>query len=114
MLYHFLQEIGIKDVEIRINSRGVAEDRIESGKALKEYFSAHINDMCDDCKVRLEKNIWRILDCKQQNCRDIIKDAPNYRLFFSEDSRNYFKTVCETLDALKVPSTLLISTAKEF
>ncbi len=103
MLYHFLQEIGIKDVDIRINSRGVAEDRIESGKALKEYFAAHINDMCDDCKVRLEKNIWRILDCKQQACRDIIKDAPDYRLFFSEESRNYFKTVCETLDALKVP-----------
>lgn len=103
MLYHFLQEIGIKDVDIRINSRGIAEDRIESGKALKEYFSAHIDDMCEDCKVRLEKNIWRILDCKQQACRDIIKDAPDYRLFFSEDSRNYFKTVCETLDALQVP-----------
>ena len=103
MLYHFLQEIGITDVEIRINSRGVAEDRVESGKALKEYFAAHIDDMCEDCKVRLEKNIWRILDCKQQNCRDIIKDAPDYRLYFSEDSRNYFKTVCETLDALKVP-----------
>ncbi len=103
MLYHFLQEIGIRDVEIRINSRGVAEDRVESGKALKDYFSKHIDCMCDDCKVRLEKNIWRILDCKQQNCRDIIKDAPDYRLYFSEESRNYFKTVCETLDALEVP-----------
>lgn len=103
MLYHFLKEIGINDAEVRINSRGVAEDRVESGKALKEYFSAHINDMCDDCKVRLEKNIWRILDCKQECCRNIIKDAPDYRLFFSEESRNYFKTVCETLDALEVP-----------
>ena len=103
MLYHFLKEIGIEDAEVRINSRGIAEDRIESGKALREYFAKHIDNMCDDCKVRLEKNIWRILDCKQQCCRDIIKDAPDYRLFFSEDSRNYFKTVCETLDALKVP-----------
>ena len=103
MLYHFLKEIGIGDAEVRINSRGIAEDRIESGNALREYFSKHIDQMCDDCKVRLEKNIWRILDCKQQCCRDIIKDAPDYRLFFSEDSRNYFKTVCETLDALKVP-----------
>ena len=77
-------------------------DRVESGNALRKYFSEHIDNMCEDCKNRLEKNIWRILDCKQENCRKIIANAPDYLQFFSDESRKYFETVCKTLDALQV------------
>ena len=59
--------------------------------------------MCDDCKTRLERNIWRILDCKQESCGKIIAGAPDYVNSFSEESRTYFKEVCRALDALKVP-----------
>lgn len=106
MLAHFLEEIGLSGVEIKINTRGIMADRVESGNALKEYFSKHIDTMCDDCKNRLEKNIWRILDCKQEACRKIVGEAPDYLEFFSEESRNYFATVCNTLDALNVKYTV--------
>ena len=59
--------------------------------------------MCPDCRTRFERNIWRILDCKQPECGKIVADAPDYVASFSEDSRNYFAEVCAALDALNVP-----------
>jgi len=103
MLYHFFEEVGITGAEIHINTRGVAADRVGAGALLREYFAKHIDAMCPDCKVRLEKNIWRILDCKQECCRSIIAGAPDYLAAFTPESRAYFDTVRRMLDKLKVP-----------
>ena len=62
--------------------------------------------MCDDCKARLERNVWRILDCKQEACRRIVADAPDYVASFSDSSRAYFAEVCAALDALGVEYTV--------
>ncbi len=102
MLMDLLDNVGIKDAELIVNTRGVAADRVEAAKQLKTYFSAHIDDMCEDCKARLNGNIWRILDCKQEHCRQIIADAPNYLDYFTPESKAYFDCVCRTLDALGI------------
>lgn len=102
MLIHFLEEIGIKGVHLSLNTRGVAADRPAAEKALRDYFTPHIDTMCQDCKERLERNIWRILDCKQENCRKIIENAPDAAAFFSEESKEYFRRVCTALDAMNV------------
>jgi len=103
MLRAFLERIGLGDAELVINTRGRREDRPEAEKVLREYFSAHIDEMCDDCRTRLERNIWRILDCKQERCGAVIAGAPEYLQYFSAESRDYFAEVCSALDALKVP-----------
>ena len=102
MLRAFLKRIGLDDAELVINTRGVREDRPAAEKVLREYFSQHIGEMCEDCRTRLERNIWRILDCKQENCGKIIAGAPEYLEYFSSESREYFRNVCEALDALGV------------
>lgn len=102
MLRAFLKRIGLSDAELVINTRGVREDRPAAEKVLREYFSKHIDSMCDDCRVRLERNIWRILDCKQEACGKIIAEAPEYLRYFSEASRAYFADVRRALDALGV------------
>lgn len=102
MLMDYLARIKITGAELRINTRGIQSDRGPAGEALLRYFSQHIDSMCEDCRQRLHNNIWRILDCKQENCRRIIAGAPSYLEFFSADSRRYFDTVCRTLDALHV------------
>ena len=103
MLAAFLKEIGLGDFVLDINTRGALDDREPAEKLLREYFSKHISCMCDDCKTRLERNIWRILDCKQEACGKIIADAPDYISAFSESSRQYFAEVCAALDKLGVP-----------
>ncbi len=102
MLMHLLEEIGISGAELRINTRGVMADRGPAGDLLRQYFAGHVNDMCDDCKVRFEKNLWRILDCKQEKCRETVAGAPDYVQSFSAESREYFDRVLAALDSLNV------------
>ncbi len=97
MLMHFLEECQISGSKLMINTRGAIADRKPAEDALKQYFTPFISSMCDDCKSRLERNVWRILDCKQEQCQNPIKNAPDVVNFFSEESKNYFKRVCETL-----------------
>lgn len=106
MLMHFLNELGIHDAKLNINTRGLQSDRPAAAAALHDYFAKHIDTMCDDCKNRLERNVWRILDCKQENCRKIVADAPDYVSFFSAESQEYFKQVQTSLKALEVDFTV--------
>ena len=103
MLAAFLREIGLGDCTFDINTRGALDDRAPAEQLLRDYFSKHIDCMCDDCKTRLERNIWRILDCKQEDCRKIIADAPDYVASFTPESREYFEDVKSALDMLGVP-----------
>jgi histidyl-tRNA synthetase len=102
MLMHYLEELGVKDAELLINTRGNREDRIPAANALKEFFGSRIDSMCKDCQERLEKNIWRILDCKQPECIKQVAEAPVMTSFFSQESKDYFARVCEFLNQLGV------------
>ncbi len=102
MLMQYLNEVGINGAKLLINTRGDEEDRKPAEIALKNYFSDKIEDMCDDCKNRLENNVWRILDCKVKNCQEIVKDSPNIVSYFTEETQEYFKRVCSVLDDLDV------------
>ena len=62
----FLKNLGLKKVELQLNSIGCKTCRAEYHKALKEYFAPHIGEMCADCRARFEKNPMRILDCKEE------------------------------------------------
>ncbi|MBE6389421.1 MAG: histidine--tRNA ligase [Lentisphaerae bacterium] len=103
MLHNYLTAIGIDGAVFTINTRGVAADREPAEKVLREYFSKHIDRMCPDCRTRLERNIWRILDCKQECCQEIINAAPDYIDSFSAESKAYFEEVKAALTALDVP-----------
>ncbi len=98
MLVDYLKEIGITGSEILINTRGNKEDRIPAEKALKNYFEKYINEMCEDCKHRLNTNIWRILDCKVEGCKKIVENSPDVVSYFSQETQDYFAKVCKTLD----------------
>ena len=106
MLMDYLHSIGITDAKLAINTRGVMEDRGPAGKLLADYFGRHIDGMCDDCKARLTRNVWRILDCKQEACRKVVAEAPDYVASFSEASRAYFDEVQAALTALGVEYTV--------
>ena len=82
---------------LNINSIGCAECRQEYIKALKGYYAKYIHNMCDDCKVRFEKNALRILDCKDERCLPLKKDAPKPRDYLCEECKNHFNTLLELL-----------------
>ena len=102
MLLHYLEEIGITGTTLYLNTRGVAADRPAAEQALRQYFEPCLDRMCADCRERFERNIWRILDCKQECCRPFIEQAPDPAAFFSDESKLYFKKVCDALTAMGI------------
>lgn len=102
LAYDFIKRLGLKGVRVRINSLGDETSRINYQEALKAYFTPHIDDLCDDCKARLNKNPLRILDCKvdQKNVR--VKNAPTPQDYLNQESRAYFKQVLDHLNAAKI------------
>lgn len=104
--YNSLMMLGFKDVTLKINSLGDEESRENYKKALKEYFSNHLDSMCSDCHDRFNLNILRILDCKVESDRKIIEGAPKIQDYLSEQAKKDFETVLNQLDKLGIPYTI--------
>lgn len=99
--YFYVKSIGVKDVEVLINTLGDNESRLKYKDNLINYFKPHINNLCVDCQNRLEKNPLRILDCKIDHESEIIKNAPKMEL--TKESKEYFEKVKHYLDILEIP-----------
>lgn len=89
----FLRSLGLKKVELRINSIGCKHCRARYHQALKEYFAPHIGEMCEDCRARFDKNPMRILDCKVEGCKKIAEGAPRMLDYLCDDCRAHFEQV---------------------
>ena len=94
--------LGLKEIKVNINSLGDSESRLAYREALVEYFKPHIDELCEDCKSRLEKNPLRILDCKVDAENEIMKKAPKTLDYLNEESRDRFEKVCDYLDVLGI------------
>lgn len=94
-----LDECGLENIELNINSIGCPECRKKYHAALKEYFSARKDELCDTCRERLDKNPMRILDCKSPICSEIAKGAPIILDYLCDDCRAHFEKLKEILTA---------------
>jgi len=95
----FLNKLKIKNVKLEINSIGCHICRNEYNKALKNYFAPHLEDMCQNCRSRFDKNPLRILDCKEEGCKEIAVNAPKITDYLCDDCKMHFETVRALLDA---------------
>ena len=100
--YNFFKELGLKDVIVKLNSIGGTDTRNKYREALINHFKPSINDFCDDCKERLEKNPLRILDCKIDADNSLIKNAPSILDYLNDEEKEYFNKIQEYLDILDV------------
>jgi histidyl-tRNA synthetase len=71
-----LSNLGLTDYQLRLNSLGGTECRARYNGKLREFLHSRLEQLCPTCQARAEKNPLRVLDCKDPNCQDIIKDAP--------------------------------------
>jgi len=104
--YKLLDMLGLDNYNVHINSLGDSSCRPGYLKALKDYYKNRSKKLCTNCKNRLKTNILRLLDCKEMECVEIAKEAPQIIDFLDEDCRNHFKHVLEFLDEAKVPYIL--------
>lgn len=98
----FSHKLNITNYSLKINSLGKAEDRARYNQALVAFLQKEKSKICEQCKVRLEKNPLRALDCKNKECQLIYVEAPKTLDFLGELATIEFKTLCEMLDLLSV------------
>lgn len=105
LAYNTYKLLGI-NVKVNINTLGDNESRDNYRKALVEYFEPRINELCEDCKSRLEKNPLRILDCKVESCKKIFENDEVQKVilgdFICPDCKDHFEKVQEYLSALNI------------
>lgn len=107
VFYNILKNLGFENLIIEVNSIGDSQCRPYYKKVLVSYLKKYRNSLCPDCKRRLSINPLRILDCKNEECREIIKKgAPQILDHLCKDCSNHFKKVLETLDELALPYIL--------
>ena len=106
LAYNIYKTIGLSNIVVNINSLGDTESRDNYRKLIVDYFTPHIDDLCDDCKRRLNSNPLRILDCKVDADSEIMKNAPSILDSLNKESRQHFDKVCEYLDILQVPYSI--------
>ena len=94
--------LGLKGISVNINTLGDKESREAYRKALLDYFKPYLNDLCEDCRRRYEKNPLRILDCKVDSTNEIMKNAPKMIDYLNEDSKKHFDKVKEYLEVMGI------------
>ena len=97
---------GLENIRLELNSIGCPHCRKHYYEALREYFGAHRQQLCDTCKGRLEKNPMRILDCKNPACKELAAGAPVILDYLCEECKEHFEKVKEYLDISDIPFTV--------
>lgn len=102
MPYQLFKTLGVKGVELHLNSIGCKSCRAEYRTKLKNYFADKTDKLCPTCLTRLEKNPMRILDCKDPGCQEICKDAPLILDYICPDCKAHFESVQKYLTAMGI------------
>lgn len=93
----------INNIILEINSLGDNEDRKKYTQELKNYFNQHKNQLSPDSINRLDTNPLRILDSKDKQDQEVIKNAPSIMDFLSTESKEYFQEVKDLLIDFNIP-----------
>jgi histidyl-tRNA synthetase len=98
LLARLWQALGIKDVELQLNSIGDAEERAQYRQTLITYFEQHAELLDEDAKRRLHSNPLRILDTKNPRMQAMCEAAPKLMDCLGEASKQHFARLCSLLD----------------
>ena len=94
--------LGVSNLVLNVNSIGCPECRKKYNEALKKYLKDNLSNMCHTCQERFEKNPLRILDCKEEACKQITQNAPVVLDYLCDDCRAHHEMVCNQLTKLGV------------
>ncbi|MCF8029944.1 MAG: histidine--tRNA ligase [Desulfohalobiaceae bacterium] len=104
MLWTYLRELGLTDLTLQINSLGCRECQPVYAERLQDYL-AHTDRsrFCADCQERAQRNPFRLLDCKQSQCQELMRGAPSMLDSVCSDCRSHLDTVLDSLQQLGIP-----------
>ncbi|HKL13745.1 MAG TPA: histidine--tRNA ligase [Halanaerobiales bacterium] len=99
---HYMDLLGLKDLTLYINSIGCPECRPQYLEKLKTYLKENKEDLCVDCKHRIDKNPLRVLDCKNESCQGVISNAPKIIDNLCNECEVHFDKLQQNLDDIDI------------
>lgn len=103
LVTELIHELGLKDAKLHINSIGCSNCRKTYNEALVAYLKQHEDGLCPTCRERMQKNPLRVIDCKVDACKKIVKDAPRTIDYLDEECREHFEELKQLLEAIGIP-----------
>lgn len=103
LLYTFFRELGLKKISLNLNSIGCPTCRKKYNELLKGYLEPNLANMCDTCRDRFDRNPLRIIDCKEDRCREYVKGAPALIDNLCDECQEHFDKLTSILDELDIP-----------
>lgn len=98
LVWELYKRIGLKDLEVHINSVGCPDCRALHRQKLQKFLTPHIQDLCQDCKIRFERNPLRIFDCKNSLCQKLVKNVPTTLESLCQECRDHFEKLQNMLN----------------
>lgn len=106
MILQLLRSFGLQDLNVEVNSVGCPNCRPTYREKLIAFFEPKKEQLCPDCQERLYKNPLRILDCKNETCKDLSVGAPEIHEHLCTECHDHFEEVKTLLDAANVQYNL--------
>lgn len=102
----FLKAMGLYDLTVSLNSLGCPNCRNKYKEEIKNALKPYLDKLCDDCKVRFEKNPLRMLDCKNEECKIIFEKEEIKEVilkdFICEECKNHFEELKNYLNKINI------------
>jgi histidyl-tRNA synthetase len=106
MAWRFFETLGLKELTLQINSIGCPNCRPAYLATLREYYQCQVDVLCTDCKVRLEKNTLRLLDCKKPVCGALAVKAPRSIDNLCPECKAHFEELKTCLKQMDLPCNI--------
>ena len=95
ILDNLFKNLGIENFYFSVNSLGCNTCKKKYTEIVRNYFEKLKEDLCEDCKIRLEKSPLRILDCKNEECKEMIKNVSSPVENLCDECKAHFDKVNE-------------------
>lgn len=97
-----IESVGLKNSRLKINTLGTPQDKQAFSEFLRQQLAGRKDQLCEDCRSRFERNVFRILDCKSEGCKAVVRSLNLSTDHLSPESRAYFDAVLRALTKRKI------------
>jgi histidyl-tRNA synthetase len=104
--WEFLQALGLRRVELLLNSMGTSEDRVRYVEVLRAFLEERRGDLAEEDQDKVGRHPMRVLDSKRTLTKQATADAPAIADHLSDASREHFERVRTGLSSLAIPIVL--------
>lgn len=103
---NYFRALHIEDVVLELNSVGCPQCRPAYREELLDYLQPLEEKLCSDCRRRFSANPLRVLDCKEEGCRELVRQAPQMADRLCPGCADHFRQLQEILEQLQIPYLL--------